>query len=314
MRGRPIITPGASIHTDTGVPLRGASMDIRKQTNPVCTQASVWANYRAAGLNVCRIDVKTDVDGNGRPIAQQLPFLDAAVDAASAAHMYIQPHPSVMPGNYNLSQLNAFWTAVAPRYASRTHVIYEMYNEPTANVSSPYYGNAASWTTVVLTDFRGAFNIIRNAAPDSPVVIFSTANLAPNSGQFIPKVNQFVTMSGPAVDWTKTVMGYHHYLGTYNFGGTDGFGGIGEMMSAGFAMYMTECNDFMGDGSSNDPRNHTQVWLEMEQFQSPAVAGALGHGIGWNCLDGKGGTITTQITSKILPALHAAGIPTPPDA
>ena len=64
-RARPRVI-NRSLYTDTGKLLRGCTMDIRKQTTPPCNQPSVWDGYRALGLNVVRLGVKTDADGAGR--------------------------------------------------------------------------------------------------------------------------------------------------------------------------------------------------------------------------------------------------------
>ena len=299
VRGRPRIT-GAGIFTDTGKPIRGCSMDIRKQAVPVCTLQSTWDNYRKAGINISRLDVKTDADSAGRSLQQQLPFIDAAVGCAEKANMYVQIHPSTTPGRYNILQLNDFWTAVASRYANRTHVVYEMYNEPTSNASTQYWGDAGSWTDTTLRDFRNAYDIIRDKAPDTHVILFSSANLAPNASAWRSVPERFDKLGKGPMDWNNVSIGFHFYPGTYKFGDPNGFGGLQALRDLGYKLWMTECNDFMPDTPSHEPRNSQQVWLWMEQFG----------GMPWNCLDGKGGNISTQITSKILPYLKDNGFPT----
>jgi hypothetical protein len=292
VRGRFLIKD-KKIYTDTGKPIRGASMDIRKQTSPVCTQQATWDSYRKAGINISRIDIKTDTDGQGRPISQQVPFIDKAVECAAKANMYIQMHPSINPGKYDLKQLNDFWSVVAPRYANRAHVVYEMYNEPTA------WGQTASWTDATIRDFRGIYDIIRKSAPDTHVILFSTANLAPDATSWRTVPERFDKYGSGPMNWSNVSIGFHHYPQTYKFGDPNGFGGLQALRDLGYLLWMTECNDFIGDVPSNDIRNHQQIWLWLEMFD----------GLPWNCLDGKGGTISTQITSKILPYLSANGFP-----
>lgn len=297
-RGRPLIQAG-TILTDTGRILAGATMDLRKQTSPVSSNQTTWDNYRAAGLNFVRYGVKTDADGAGRPVATQLPYIDAAVDCAWNARMYIMILVSINPGSYNKAQLTEFWTAVAPRYADRPHVIYEMTNEPVSG--GGYWGATPQWTTPKLTDLRDIYDIMLAGAPNTPIVLFSTPNISPSATSWRTVPEQFSAIRSPAVDWTKAIVGFHHYPGTYASGDPDGFGCLASLKSLGYNLLMTECNDFIGDPPSNDPRNHTDLWVWLTG----------GHGgctpISWVCLDGKGGTITQQITSKIIPALNAAG-------
>lgn len=290
----------AGIFTDTGKPLRGCSMDIRKQALPVCNQQATWNNLRKAGINISRLDVKSDVDGAGRSLAQQLPFIDKAVDCAAKANMYIQIHPSIVPGKYIPSHLNEFWSAVSARYAARQNVVFEMYNEPTSNTNTPYWGDANSWNDTVLKDFKNVYDVIRTNAPDTHVILFSSANLAPNVTAWRSVPERFAKFGNGVMDWGNVSIGFHYYPGTYKFGDPNGIGGLQALRDLGYKLWMTESNDFMPDSPSRDPRNSQQVWLWLEQ---------LG-GIPWNCLDGKGGNINTQITSKILPYLKDNGFPT----
>lgn len=291
-RGR-LLIKDKKIYTDTGKPIRGSSMDIRKQVNPVCNKQETWDKYRKAGINISRIDVKTDTDGQGRSVSQQIPFIDKAVDCAARANMYIQIHPSINPGGYNLKQLNDFWSVIAPRYANRTHVVYEMCNEPTS------WGETSSWTDTKLRELRDVYDVIRKSAPDTHVIIFSSANLAPNPQSWRSVPERFNIYGTGPMNWDNASIGFHHYVGTYKFGDPNGFGGLQVLRDLGYLLWMSECNDFIGDKPSNDQRNHQQVWLWLEQFG----------GVPWNCLDGKNGAISTQITSKIMPYLSSNGYP-----
>lgn len=294
-RGRPFVVAG-TLRTDTGQIMRGATMDIRKQAVPPCNQQSIWDHYRSLGLNVVRLGVKTDADGTGRAIAAQLPFLDAAVECAWNSRMYIMILVSIAPGSYNLAQLTAFWTAVAARYKDRTHVFYEITNEPVSG--GGYWGAAPQWTAAKLADLRSVYDIMRSGAPNTHIGMFCTTNLAPTPAAWRVVVQNFEAL-GP-VDWLRTSVNFHYYAGTYAFGDPNGFSGLAAMQSYGYPLFMSECNDFIGDGPSSDPRNSQQVWLWLEQA-----------GISWVCLDGKGGDVLTQIEPKILPYLAANGYPLP---
>lgn len=305
LRGRPRVI-GGTLRTDTGQIMRGATMDIRKQANPPCNQQAVWDNYRSLGLNLVRLDVKTDANGSGRAVADQIPFLDAAVECAAKARMYVMPLVSIVPGNYDLAQLTAFWSVVAARYKDRTHVFYEMTNEPVSG--GGYWGQANQWTAPKLADLRGIYDIMRAAAPNTHVILFSTTNLAPNPTSW-RAVPQGFEAAGAPIDWSNVSIGFHHYPGTYNFGDPDGFGGIAQMQAWGYNMFMSECNDFIwkqggNDGPSKDPRNSQQVWAWLSTGHD-----GISHPVSWVCLDGKSGDVNTQIVPEIIPYLQASGCP-----
>lgn len=241
--------------------------------------------------------MKTDANGSGRAVADQIPFLDAAVECAAKARMYVMPLVSIVPGNYDLAQLTAFWSVVAARYKDRTHVFYEMTNEPVSG--GGYWGQANQWTAPKLADLRGIYDIMRAAAPNTHVILFSTTNLAPNPTSW-RAVPQGFEAAGAPMDWSNVSIGFHFYLGTYNFGDPNGFGGIAQMRAWGYNMFMGECNDFIGDGPSNEPRNKQQVWGWLEEA-----------GVSWVNLDGKAGNVNTQIIPEILPYLASIGRPLP---
>ncbi|MFO1119036.1 MAG: hypothetical protein U1E38_02530 [Rhodospirillales bacterium] len=100
------------------------------------------------------------------------------------------------------------------------------------------------------------------------------------------------------MDWANVNLGFPHYGGTYKFGDPNGFGGINQMRAWGYNMFMSECNDFIGDGPSNDPRNKQQVWGWLEEAQ-----------VSWVNLDGKAGNVNTQIIPEILPTWHPSAAP-----
>ena len=300
-RARPRVI-NRSLYTDTGKLLRGCTMDIRKQASPPCTQQSVWDGYRALGLNVVRLGVKTDADGAGRATADQLPFLDAAVECAWDARMYVMILVSINPGGYNLAQLTEFWTAVAPRYKDRAHVFYEITNEPVSG--GGFWGTTAHWTAAKLAELRGVFDIMRAGAPDTHICMFSTPNLAPNAASWLAVPAAFDAAGAAPVDWSNVSISFHHYPGTYAFGDPDGFGGLAALQAAGFNLFMSECNDFMGDGPAVDPRNSQQVWAWLSTGHDGVSAP-----VAWCNLDGKAGNVNTQIVPKIIPYLADNGCP-----
>lgn len=41
------------------------------------------------------------------------------------------------------------------------------------------------------------------------------------------------------------------------------------MKDFGYSLFMSECNDFIGNGPSSDPRNSQQGWLWLEEAGVP---------------------------------------------
>ena len=300
-RARPQVL-NHSLYTDTGKLLRGCTMDIRKQASPPCTQQAVWDGYRALGLNVVRLGVKTDADGAGRPVSEQLPFLDAAINCAWNARMYVMILVSIDPGGYNLAQLTEFWTGVSPRYKDLPHVFYEITNEPVSG--SGHWGATGHWTPAKLTELRGVFDIMRAGAPDTHIMMFSTPNIYPNAASWLTVPAQFSAAAATPVDWSNVSISFHHYPGTYASGDPDGFGCLKALQDAGYNLFMSECNDFIGSAASSDPRNSQQVWAWLSTGHDGVSAP-----VAWCNLDGKAGNVNTQIVPKIIPYLQEQGCP-----
>jgi len=73
-------------------------------------------------------------------------------------------------------EVRLFWETVAPRYADRTHVLYEVYNEPTepGMRADPRESGAAAelwwnWNAVA----QPWVDTIREHAPETPILIGS---------------------------------------------------------------------------------------------------------------------------------------------
>jgi hypothetical protein len=226
-------------------------------------------------LNLIRVDVKTVQVG--KTPQQQLGWLDQTINAAGRNHMYVMMHYSVAPGGYQpLQAMKDFWTIVAPRYKNRTHVIYEMINEPTQ------WGQASTFTDKVLSDLKGVYDIMRENAPDTHIVMFSAANLSPDCQTY----KAMIARGTAGVDWTKASVGYHFYTQTANFGEANIV-----CLKQSYPLMMTE----------------TSYWVEA---RPPEVRYSLRLqeklGISWISLDGKGGN-ASHLENEILPDLHSHG-------
>ena len=199
-RGRVKVQNG-TVLSDRNTLLRGVRTQLLKG---YVAPNSYWRHLSAdIGINAVRYGVKTNAQG--RPLAQQLPALDLAVNLAGANHLYLMINNSTKSGTYDLAALKAFWSVVAPRYKNRTHVFFEMTNEPVKG--SPHWGAPEQFTDKVLGDLKSVYAIMRTGAPKTHIVMFTTANLWPTCSSWVALIRR---MGG--IDWTKASVGFHHYL------------------------------------------------------------------------------------------------------
>lgn len=269
------------VHVQNGTVMSDRNTILRGATNTLLTSYTRdWSYWRtlnvSLGLNAVRFGVKTITIG--RTVEQQLPGLDNAVNAAAANNLYLMINNSVDPGGYNIGELKRFWSVVAPRYRNRTHVFYEMTNEPTRG--APQWGDARQYTDSVRADIKAVYDIMRSAAPYTHIVLFSGANLFPDCATYAAMVDKL-----PGIDWTKTSIGFHHYAGTQKFGET----GL-RCLRQKYPLIMTETN----------------YWVKPQPSLRYALSLYEGLGISWFSLDGKGRSIQ-HLDSEIIPSLHDDG-------
>lgn len=275
-RGRVHVANG-TVLTDRDTILRGASMMILAKPG-YAVDENYWRSVRELGINAIRLDVKTVQVG--KTVEEQLPYLDKAVDLAASNNMYIMFKTSVKPGTYDLDSLIDFWTVAAPRYKDRTHVLYELTNEP---VSGPApWGQANQWTDKVIADLTKVYNIMRSSAPDTHIALFTTPNLYPDCASY-----KTVIAKMKGVDWTKASVAFHHYRGTEKFGEANIV-----CLRQSYPLIMDETNYWNSDGAAqNTPRTVLRLYEKL--------------GISWFSLDGKGST--NHLKNEILPDLRDQG-------
>ena len=98
-------------------------------------------------------------------------YLDRAVDLAAeeGAYALIDYHATERYDTPSIDRrLKAFWDRVAPRYADRPHVLYELFNEPT----EPAAGGIEAWRT--WREHASPWVArLRDHAPETPIVVGS---------------------------------------------------------------------------------------------------------------------------------------------
>ena len=244
-----------SVLTDTGTLLRGAKVEAWKALNAsLATQYQDplwWDHISGAGANAVRIicfDPAQKTNGwsysqlgnYGDPTAwasltpdaqNLLTLIDAEVNLASTHGMYalINYHdPGAHP---DMNYWQRFWELVAPRYAGRTHVLYELCNEPIPQGDpvqywpAHWFGSLAAYqgqylpasnpTTVgqygvnMIADQFTVYQEVRAAAPLTHLVLFSFPNSYAYSYTAVSMRNVVQQSSG--INWSNASVGFHPY-------------------------------------------------------------------------------------------------------
>ena len=135
-------------------------------------------------------------------VQDAIPHIDAMVEIASEMGMYviIDYHPV---GGYNRDDAITWWNALAPRYKDRTHVIYELSNEPVR-------WNAAAYKQQDIQFEKDLYQLIRGHAPNTHIILWSFAEASGTGTSMLTKVK-----SAPEISYENASVGYHPY-GNYN--------------------------------------------------------------------------------------------------
>jgi MYXO-CTERM domain-containing protein len=193
-RGRPKVANN-TIVTDTGSLIRGArvSLDIWDETP---TQADVDTMKNSRGLNAFHI--YAEYPGSNKAAGYNVDKVDKVVDMADTSDLYVvlTIGSGGANGSFTGSFVTAFWAFYAPRYKDKTHVIYEVCNEPQA-WSAPYNSNT-------LTMEKNAFTQIRGLAPDTHIMMMSYSQ--PNNW-----TQAASECAGLGITWDNASVAFHTY-------------------------------------------------------------------------------------------------------
>lgn len=217
-RGRPTITEGAgpglsstyyTFVSDTGTLLRGArwSSDLPSGSTicPKPTRAAV-DNLKTLGFNA--LHVYGETWGSSYAAGACASALDDLVDWADQDGLYLilTIGNGNQPGGFNATFASQFWTIYAPRYAGRTHVLYEIQNEPYFNFGN---GTAEPSPATVLDFERDMYNLIRSYAPSTPVLFFSYG-VFQDPASIKQDVANLKTRI-PGLTWSNEAIAFHGY-------------------------------------------------------------------------------------------------------
>ena len=211
------------LRTDADTPLRAGTAWLWSQP-PMEPPDSYYADLRQAGLNAVRLvlfDVWMQEAGyrtydwdNPDYRRAMLARIEHAVNLCSKNGLYavINAHNRV-PGaapKYDEKLNSGLWRAVAPFFANRTHVIYELANEPLAGPG--HDGALDPATTRTLEALVRVHATARALAPSTHLMILTPAGVS-GWGTLTAMGNltrSFQKLAGP-IDWTKTSVAYHLY-------------------------------------------------------------------------------------------------------
>jgi hypothetical protein len=206
---------------DTHQPMRGTSMAIANGGGDDLNSAkdpAFWLRLRNEMhfnlIRVCDFDSYNRSHGGTTwsTLAQKLDVLDKCVDNAAIAGMYmvINYHDFPMDSDQKWQYCYEFWRATAPRYKNRSHVIYELNNEPYFTDASGYINN--------MDKFQQVYRIARDSAPNTPRILFTFPMTGDNDPDIVAAQCSFADWNNAQdfVGWhSYGTMGGSWYCGTY---------------------------------------------------------------------------------------------------
>jgi subfamily B ATP-binding cassette protein MsbA len=204
-----------TVCTDTGELLRGGAVWVYKYgietgVTDYAYDPAYYRRLRAAQVNAVRVicfdpwqkshnfpfyDVTTPGD-----LQRLLRHLDRVVQLAGEAGLYalINYHDV---GGVDHDFADAFWRAVAPRYAHETHVFYELLNEPVQWFPEHY-------TPDVLAYQEHLYHLVRGLAPQTHLVLLTF----PNTAGFVDGCTMETVVAQLATpDWSNASVAFHAY-------------------------------------------------------------------------------------------------------
>lgn len=243
-----------TVVTDMGTNLRGAIISTDWNTSynlPADCKQKIFAAANTYGLNT----VHLYLEKYDSPTGCNVQSADSIVEWTSQANMYlvITIGCGSNNGSFNLSQAKAFWNFYAGRYANRTHVVYEIHNEPIFACN----GNGTSREDLAVVDLESqCYNIIRSKAPNTHVILYSNGGLS-HTDQIQGMING---MQNAGISFANASIGYHGYYWCVN--ARDGMGydnntealALDPLIAAGYSFISTEF-DVDATLSGDDTKN-----------------------------------------------------------
>jgi len=194
-RGRVQVRDG-NLLTDKGTRLRGVTFGLDGNPSGFKFDKNfVAALANQVGLNTLHIYVENTAEKTGLRADKA----DELVELTSAAGMYlvIGIGGGATSGSFDIEKVRSFWSFYGPRYASRTHVLYEIQNVPDPSCKDGYKPETLAMEKEI-------YGLIRGMAPSTHVALFSF--IAQPSGAALKAGLDALQGS---IDWSKASVAFH---------------------------------------------------------------------------------------------------------
>jgi hypothetical protein len=218
-RGRVQIKDGTLV-TDRGTLLRGAyvSTDISQKL----PSKSEVTNIKNLGLNCIHLYAECPQIQNP---GENSKLVDSIVKWTrdNSLYLILTIGGCTQNGQFDSAFVKGFWDIYAPRYKNETHLVYEIVNEP--------FSWSAPYDSATLEMERTSYQIIRNLAPETHILLMSYANAIKDTS-----IVADVKRLGNSVDWSNASVAIHGY----GAASKDISNLIQTIKGAGYALTVTE--------------------------------------------------------------------------
>lgn len=192
-RQRPRVVDGQLL-TDRDTPLRGVLLpvDVGWELEDLEIMPEL---AEATGINAVHVYLEnySHTPGQMQLAADAL----VALTAEAGLYLVLGIGGGQRNGTFSIDKVREFWTRYGARYASRTHVLFEIQNNPEINCDTLFKEET-------LTLEREAYELIRGVAPDTHILLFSTSSVPA-----IPVIEQGLAAVSDVVDFTNTSFAMH---------------------------------------------------------------------------------------------------------
>ncbi|KAI8813159.1 glycoside hydrolase superfamily [Cladochytrium replicatum] len=207
-RGRPRLN-GKTFVADNGQLLRGPFTST-EWAGPA-SQSEVY-NIRTLGMNA--LHLYAEVFGSNTP-GYAAAKVDKIVQYTADAGLYLimTIGNGANNGKYNLNYAVGFWNFYSKRYASQTHVLFEIQNEPVA-WGPPYNSPSANPPGAINLQVQ-SYKAIRANAPNTPVLFFSYSVLYNNGAAAVADIQELnrQLFGNANAKWSNEAVAFHGYAG-----------------------------------------------------------------------------------------------------
>lgn len=262
-------TNGKTVVTPEGVRLRGYWQGGYKDPlDEYYNNPEFYRNLRNMGFNAVKVWWEntnfggkfTDVN-DSIEVANSLVYMDTIVNIASRYGLQIMIEggnisyyhdASAEIMNFRKENMQQWWSILARRYKDRTHVFYEMQNEP-------IYIDLGNYP--VVEDTKKWYELMRSQAPENQIVLFAFMVMQSKMVNIVDDLNSKIT-----IDWEKTTVGYHGY--------GDVKGNINEItaLRAKYPVIETEFWPEKGLGETPWPTTDRANFYEMEALEREEIS------------------------------------------